>query len=46
MLVKSGIGSFSMVGGFVLSAPPQHSHRHQPAPSLAQLLSQLIKRFQ
>ncbi|WP_438983009.1 hypothetical protein [Vulcanococcus sp.] len=45
MLVKSGTGSFSMVGGFVLSAPPQHGHRYQPAPSIAQLIGQLIHRF-
>ena len=46
MLVKSGTGSFSMVGGFVLSAPPHHRPRHQPSPFLARLLSQLIHRFQ
>ena len=46
MLVKSSSGSFWMVGGFVLSAPPQHSHRYQPSPSLAQLFNKLLKRFQ
>ena len=45
MLVKSGTGSFSMVGGFVLSAPQRQGHRNLASPSLFQLISQLFKRF-
>jgi hypothetical protein len=45
MLVKSGSGSFSMVGGFVMSAPQHHSQRPQQSNGFALLWSQLLKRF-
>ena len=46
MLVKSGNGSFSMVGGFVMSAPQQlHSQRPAPTNGFALLLNQLLKRL-
>jgi hypothetical protein len=45
MLVKSGNGSFSMVGGFVMSAPQHHGHRPQQTTGFALLWSQLLKRF-
>ena len=45
MLVKSGNGSFSMVGGFVMSAPHHHSQRPQQTSGFALLLSQLLKRL-
>ena len=44
MLVKSGTGSISMVGGFVISPPQQQSDRHTPANPLATLLHQLLRR--
>lgn len=44
MLVKGGTGSFSMVGGLVMSAPqPQSHHRPQPNP-LAALVQRLLRR--
>jgi hypothetical protein len=45
MLVKSGSGSFSMVGGFVMSAPQHHSQRPQQTTGFALLWNQLLKRF-
>lgn len=45
MLVKSGNGSFSIAGGFVMSAPQQHSQRQAPTNGIAQLFSQLLKRL-
>ena len=45
MLVKSGSGSFSMVGGFVISAPQHHSQRPQQTTGFALLWNQLLKRF-
>jgi len=45
MLVKSGSGSFSMVGGFVMSAPQQHTAHPQPVTGFALLWNQLLKRF-
>jgi hypothetical protein len=44
MLVKSGTGSISMVGGFVLSPPQPQSHRHPQPNLLAVLLQQLLRR--
>jgi hypothetical protein len=44
MLVKSGTGSFSMVGGLVLSAPQQHSHHHPQPNPLAALVQHLLRR--
>ena len=45
MLVKSGAGSFSMVGGFVLSAPQPHQLRNNQVNPLTALLNQLIRRL-
>jgi len=45
MLVRSGSGSFSMVGGFVMSAPHHHNQRPQQSNGFALLWSQLLKRF-
>ena len=45
MLVKSGSGSFSMVGGLVMSAPQHHSPHPQPVTGFALLWNQLLKRF-
>jgi len=45
MLVRSGSSSFSMVGGFVMSAPQHHSQRPQQSNGFALLWSQLLKRF-
>jgi hypothetical protein len=47
MLVKSGAGSFSMVGGLVMSAPQQqHQHGQPQAKPLLGLLNQLMRRLQ
>jgi len=45
MLVKSGSGSFSMVGGMVMSAPQHHTDRHEQHSALGQLVRHLLKRF-
>jgi hypothetical protein len=45
MLVKSGSGSFSMVGGLVMSAPSHRSQRPASSNGFALLLSQLLKRL-
>ena len=45
MLVKSGNGSFSMVGGLVLSPPQHHSQRNTQTQSLSERFTQLLKRF-
>ncbi|MFM2173102.1 MAG: hypothetical protein RLZZ54_1029 [Cyanobacteriota bacterium] len=45
MLVKSGTGSFSMVGGMVMSAPQQHTARHKQHSPLSQLVRQLLRPF-
>ncbi len=45
MLVKSGSGSFSMVGGLVMSSPQHHSPHPQPVTGFALLWNQLLKRF-
>jgi hypothetical protein len=45
MLVKSGTGSFSMVGGMVMSAPQHHTARHERHSALSQLVRQLLRRF-
>jgi hypothetical protein len=44
MLVKSGTGSFSMVGGLVMSAPQHQSHHHPQPNPLAALVQQLLRR--
>lgn len=45
MLVISGTGSFSMVGGIVMSAPQHHTARHEQHSPLSQLVRQLLRRF-
>ena len=45
MLVKSGNGSISMVGGFVMSTPQQHNQHRATSNGFALLLSQLLKRL-
>jgi hypothetical protein len=45
MLVRSGSGSFSMVGGLVISAPQPHSQRAAQTSPFALLLGQLLKRL-
>jgi hypothetical protein len=47
MLVKSGTGSFSLVGGMVMSVPqPQQQHGQPPSKPLLDLLHQLMRRLQ
>ena len=45
MLLKSGTGSFSMVGGMVMSAPQHHAARYEHHSPLSQLVRQLLRRF-
>ena len=45
MLVKSGTGSFSMVGGMVMIAPQHHTDRHEHQSPLSQVVRQLLRRF-
>ena len=45
MLVKGGTGSFSMVGGLVISAPQRQYPRSTSSFSLRQFIQQLIQRF-
>jgi hypothetical protein len=45
MLVRSGNGSFSMVGGLVMSAPSHHSQRPATSNGFALLWNQLLKRL-
>jgi len=42
VLIKSGAGSFSMVGGFVLSAPRPQPTRANASNPLQHLLHQLL----
>ena len=44
MLVKSGTGSFSLVGGFVMSPPQPQGQRHSQPNLLTTLLHQLLLR--
>jgi hypothetical protein len=44
MLVKSGTGSISMVGGLVISPPQQQHHRPTQPNPLTTLLQRLLRR--
>jgi|OM-RGC.v1.038513193 hypothetical protein len=45
MLVKGGTGSFSMVGGLVMSSPQRQYPRSAQSFSLRQFILKLIRRI-